>query len=377
MREIDYIFTTPLGEIKTATYFSENGAYIDGSSIKGFRTTEDSDLYLKPEKEFSINGNKLVICDVLTHNKKGFDSCPRTILKKVLKSCEEFSFEIGAEIEFFITKNGKPIDKTGYFSDDFEFKELRKEICRRMIEAGITPTVTHHEVANSQHEVNFKHSDPLTTADNVIAIKMIIKRVCQEKGLEANFMPKPFKGVNGNGMHCHVSMWKDGKNVFYSKEGLSENGKKFVQGLLQNAPAMSAFTNPTINSFKRLRPGFEAPSEIKWGFRDRTSIVRIPAHDSESGARIEFRAPDPLSNPYLVFASIIVAGTSEPALPATGEEKLPTRLKDALRNLEKSSVLKKGLGEEFVQKYVKLKLEEWEDYATHITDWEKKKYLGL
>ncbi|MBR9678397.1 MAG: glutamine synthetase [Nanoarchaeota archaeon] len=379
MQEIDYVFTTPLGEIKTATYYSKGGAFIDGSSIKGFRATEDSDLYLKPEKEFTINGNNIVICDVLTHDKKEFHSCPRSILKKVLAKYKEFRFEMGAEIEFFITKKGELIDETGYFSDDFEFKELRKEICRRMISAGITPTVTHHEVASSQHEINFMHSEALTTADNVVATKMIIKRVCAEKGFEANFMPKPFKGINGSGMHCHISVWNKEKNLFYSPNGLPDFGKKFVNGLLSRASALCALTNPTVNSYKRLRPGFEAPSEIKWGYRDRTSIIRIPAHDSEGGARIEFRAPDALSNPYLVLAGMVIAGMNGVENGSAGEArgKLPTRLKDALKKLGCDEVIKKGLGEEFVETYLKLKYEEWEEYATHITDWEKKKYLAM
>lgn len=388
MQEIDFVFTSPLGEIKTATYFSTSdepsGSFVDGSSIKGFRTTEDSDLYLKPEKSFIMDGEKWVVCNVLDHEKKEYSSCPRTILKKVLKKHGSRDFRIGSEIEFFLTRDHEPVDEQGYFSGDHDSRDLRKSISRKLVEVGISPTSTHHEVARSQHEVNFEHSNALETADNVVAARMIIDRTCYQAGFEANFMPKPFDEMNGSGMHCHVSVWVGSDNLMHGEEGISGFGRYFINGLLHHAKGLSAITNPTINSYRRLTPGFEAPSEIRWGERDRTSVIRVPAFDSEEGARIEYRAPDSKSNPYLVFAGMILAGMDgvdreleEPRKSGT----LPLSLEEALNCFEEDRVLFTGLGEHFSEKYVELKREECQEFEREVlrkvSDWERKNYYGL
>ncbi len=320
--------TIPMSKFPDAI---ENGAWFDGSSIEGFTRIFESDMFLKLDlKTFSLvpwqgtSESKVarVICDVHLPNGEPFAGDPRNILKRQVEKAEKMglTFYTGPELEFFlfVKEDGystvEPNDQAGYF--DFSNDKagaIRAAMSKTVSMMGIDVETIHHEVAKGQHEISFKYSDAITQADAVLTVKSALKAVAEDFGLHATFMPKPIAGINGSGMHVHQSLFKDGKNAFYDKKGihnLSDIAHKFIAGQLKYIPEFVAITNPLINSYKRLVPGYEAPVYIAWGQTNRSALIRVPQFrkGGEQSVRTELRCPDPSSNPYLVFAAMLAAG---------------------------------------------------------------------
>jgi len=405
----------PSEELETAF---DKGIMFDGSSIEGFVRIEESDMYLKPDPDTfavlpwtseNIKSARL-ICDVYTPDGKPFEGDPRYRLKVVREKAKKMGFSVfaGPELEFFIIPaddEGKPIlrflDSGSYFDllPLSKAEELRRDAAVALRKMGILVEASHHEVAPSQHEVDFKYSDILKTADNTQTVKLVIKTMAIFHGFHATFMPKPFFGVNGSGMHVHMSLFKDGKNAFYDPNdplGLSDTLRKFVGGLMKHARAITAITNPTVNSYKRLVPGYEAPVNIAWSVGNRSAMIRVPKARGE-GTRIEYRAPDPSCNIYLAFAVMVSAGLHgieegiEPPPPVEEniyrmppERKkelkimpLPGSLKEAIEEMEKDPLIREVLGDHIYEKFLETKEREWREFTVHVTDWELKKYIYL
>lgn len=388
----------------------------DGSSIEGFVRIEESDMYLKPDLDTFVifpwrpqHGKVArLICDIYTPEGRPFAGSPRETLKRAVKRAEEmgYSFNVGPECEFFLfqtDENGRPTtiphDEGGYFDvNPLDLGEnARREICLTLEDMGYEIEASHHEVAKGQHEVDFKYADALKTADNIMTFKMVVKTVAQRNGLYATFMPKPIQGINGSGMHTNMSLSKDGKNIFddpSDPNGLSQEAYCFIAGVLKQMRAMAAVTNPLVNSYKRLVPGYEAPVYLAWSLSNRSPLIRIPAVRGQ-GTRIELRCPDPAANPYLELAAILHAGldgieqnmpvppsadtnifalTDEERLSA-GIESLPENLGEAIHEMEKSDFMKMALGEHVYKKFLEAKKHEWAEYITTVSDWELGKYL--
>lgn len=390
----------------------------DGSSIEGFVRIEESDMYLKPDLNTfmvlpwtsQVSSGKIarIICDVYDSDNRPFTGSPRYILKKVIKEAEELGYTmyVGPEPEFFlfqVDEKGAPTlitnDKAGYFDlppvDKGE--EARRDMVETLQSMGFEIEAAHHEVAPGQHEIDFKYKDALTTADNIITFRIVVRMVAQRHGLHATFMPKPIYGIAGSGMHLHCSLFRGDKNIFYdekSPDGLSDVCKHFIAGVLKHAKAITAITNPTVNSYKRLVPGYEAPVYIAWSYKNRSPLIRIPARRG-IGTRIEIRNPDPTCNPYLGLAVILKAGLDGiknklEAPPPVEEniyemdlaarrmrniESLPENLYEAINELHKDEVIKEALGEHVYSRFVWAKMKEWENYNTRVYDWEINEYL--
>lgn len=389
----------------------------DGSSIQGFVRIEESDMYLKPDySTFTINPWEeekdvaRITCDVYNPDGSPFEGCPRTNLKRVMREVEEMGFTayFGPEMEFFLffrDENGeattKTHDKGGYF--DLLPVDLGEEARRDMVIAleklGFEIEASHHEVAPGQHEIDFRYSDALTTADRIMTLKLTGKTIALKHNLHVTFMPKPVFGINGSGMHTHISLFKNGDNIFYNpneKYQLSKEALYFIGGLLKHAKGFTAITNPLVNSYKRLTPGYEAPVYIAWSERNRSPLIRVPAARGE-GTRAELRSPDPSCNPYLAFAVILKAGMDgianqiDPGEPVSqniytmskeekkslGIESLPSTLNEALLELDKDEVVKSALTPHILENYVEAKKEEWETYRIQIHQWELDRYLTI
>jgi len=389
----------------------------DGSSIQGFVRIEESDMYLKPDySTFSVNPWEeekdvaRIICDIYNPDGSPFNGCPRYNLKKVLKEVKElgYSTNFGPEMEFFLffrDQEGKATTKThdqgGYF--DLLPVDLGEEARRDMVIAleklGFEIEAAHHEVAPGQHEIDFKYCDALTAADRIMTLKLTSKTIALKHNLHVTFMPKPIFGINGSGMHTHISLFKNGNNIFYgpnAKYQLSKEALYFIGGLLKHAKGFTAFTNPLVNSYKRLTPGYEAPVYIAWSERNRSPLIRVPAARGV-GTRAELRSPDPSCNPYLAFAVMIKAGIDgiknkiDPGKPVSqniytmskeeikslGIENLPSTLKEALLELDKDEVIKSALTTHILENYVDAKREEWESYRMQVHQWELDKYLTI
>lgn len=390
----------------------------DGSSIEGFVRIEESDMYLKPDPNTflvlpwtsQVSSGKIarLICDVYDSDNKPFTGSPRYVLKKVIKEAEELGYTmyVGPEPEFFlfqVDEKGAPTlitnDKAGYFDlppvDKGE--EARRDMVETLQSIGFEIEAAHHEVAPGQHEIDFKYKDALTTADNIISFRIVVRTVAQRHGLHATFMPKPIYGIAGSGMHLHCSLFKGDQNVFYdekSPDGLSDTCKHFIAGVLKHAKAISAITNPTVNSYKRLVPGYEAPVYIAWSYKNRSPLIRIPARRG-IGTRVEVRNPDPTCNPYLGLAVILKAGLdgikNKLEVPAPVEENiyemdlaarkmkniesLPENLYEALNELNKDELIKEALGEHVYSRFIWAKMKEWENYSSRVYDWEINEYL--
>ncbi|SHH02872.1 glutamine synthetase [Thermosyntropha lipolytica DSM 11003] len=390
----------------------------DGSSIEGFVRIEESDMYLKPDLNTfmvlpwtsQVSSGKIarIICDVYDSDNKPFTGSPRYVLKKVIKEAEELGYTmyVGPEPEFFlfqVDEKGAPTlitnDKAGYFDlppvDKGE--EARRDMVETLQSMGFEIEAAHHEVAPGQHEIDFKYKDALTTADNIITFRIVVRMVAQRHGLHATFMPKPIYGIAGSGMHLHCSLFKGDRNIFYdenSPDGLSDTCKYFIAGVLKHAKAITAITNPTVNSYKRLVPGYEAPVYIAWSYKNRSPLIRIPARRG-IGTRIEIRNPDPTCNPYLGLAVILKAGLdgikNKLEVPPPVEENiyemdlaarrmrniesLPENLYEAINELHKDEVIKEALGEHVYSRFVWAKMKEWENYNTRVYDWEINEYL--
>ncbi len=420
-------FTDLFGSIKEVTLpiqhlpeSLEKGTWFDGSSIDGFTRICESDMYLKPDEStyavlpFVNGGGKVarLICDVFRPNGKPFEGDPRYILKKTLDEAEKmgFIYNTGPELEFFLFKReaGKPTqlthDYAGYF--DLSTKDMASDIRREITVAlesfGINVEMAHHEVADGQHEIDFRYAEALTTADRALTMKFVIKSIAQEHDVHATFMPKPVFGINGSGMHVHQSLFdiKNKKTAFFdpnSKYKLSKTALSFIAGQLKHARSFSAVTAPTVNSYKRLVPGYEAPVYICWGQTNRSALIRVPSYSPgrESATRAELRCPDPSCNPYLAFAVMLKAGLegvkqgltppdaveedvyefSAEDLQKRGIATLPGSLNEAISEFKKNPLMKEVFGEDTFKKYVEAKTAEWDEYRIHVTDWEKKRYF--
>ncbi|MCD6103775.1 MAG: type I glutamate--ammonia ligase [Thermotogaceae bacterium] len=405
----------PSQEIKRAF---ESGIMFDGSSIEGFARIEESDMFLKPDPEtfailpWSTDGIKSarVICDIYKPNGEPFEGDPRYRLKLVVNKARSLGFEIfaGPEIEFFVLprdNNGFPVaqllDHGSYFDllPLNKVESLRSEVAVALKMMGIDVEASHHEVAPSQHEVDFRYSKLVRAADNTQTVKLVIKTLAVRHGLCASFMPKPFFNINGSGMHTHLSLFHNGTNAFSNpndSQGLSDTLLHFVGGILTHAREITAITNPTVNSYKRLVPGYEAPVNVAWSMGNRSSLVRIPMVRG-SGTRIEYRAPDPSCNAYLAFAVIVAAGLkgieekiqvpqpveqniyslNENAKGQLDIQTLPCSLKEALDLMKRSDLVRDVLGEHIFKKFLDLKRREWREYSIHVTDWEVHKYIDV
>ncbi|HQC13402.1 MAG TPA: glutamine synthetase beta-grasp domain-containing protein, partial [Methanoregulaceae archaeon] len=359
-----------------------DGIWFDGSSIEGFARIEESDMLLKPDPNtYSIipwrpSDARVArfICDVYTYGNKPFEGDPRYILKKNIQEAEKmgFTYNTGPELEFFLFKmlDGRPSttfqDFGGYFDlapTDYA-EDVRRDIVLALTQMGFEIEASHHEVAESQHEIDFKYSTALDTADRVITFKFATKTLALKRNLHATFMAKPIGGINGSGMHTHMSLMKDGKNAFYDPDGkreLSDTALYYIGGLLRHAKAITRVANPTINSYKRLVPGYEAPVYISWSASNRSALVRVPAARGNS-TRAEFRSPDPTCNPYLCFAAMLAAGLdgirnkiappestdvniyhlSDAERKKLGIEMLPGSLLDATDALNRDQVVSKA-----------------------------------
>ncbi|MEG0325946.1 MAG: type I glutamate--ammonia ligase [Cellulosilyticaceae bacterium] len=381
----------------------DNRIIFDGLSIEGFIREEESDMFLVPDLDSFVilpfpshQGNVArIICDIALPNKNHFEGDPRYILSKILEraSKEDYTFYVGPECEFFLfntDENNMPTtityDQASYF--DLGHTDLgenaRRDMCIALQNMGFKIEATHHEVAPSQHEIDFKYDEALTTADNIVTFKMIVKAIAQRHGLHASFMPKPVYGINGSGMHCHMSLFKEGANLFYNEKDeykLSKEAYYFIGGLLKHAKAITAIANPTINSYKRLVPRFEAPVNIGWSVCAHNPFIRVPSGRGKS-TRIELRSPDPACNPYLTIAVCLAAGLDgiknqiEPSKHNEVIDQLPTSLESAISFLEHDCVIKEALGQHIYSNFIKAKKIECTEYNMQVHPWEINKYLS-
>ena len=394
----------------------ENGVMFDGSAVAGFSGIESSDMFLFPDPDtFSVipwrpQQGKVarIICDIKNHDGSQFEGDPRYILKRTLKKVQDlgYTFQVGPECEFFMFYNDDEGRPTTITHDSASYCDLapidqgentRREICMILEEMGFEIEASHHETAAGQHEIDFRYTDALTAADNIMTFKMVVKIIAQRNGLHATFMPKPLPSVNGSGMHINMSLTQNGINLFNGGQGttdISETARYFAAGLLSHIKGITAIANPLVNSYKRLKPGFEAPVHIAWSHMNRSPLLRVPAPRGE-GTRLELRSPDPTCNPYLTLALVLEAGLDglnnrlplvDPInvniynLTAEQEEKLklerlPSNLLFALEEMKKDPLIQSTLGDHTFNKYLAAKALEWEAYDNSIHSWEIEKYL--
>ncbi|MBS3122347.1 type I glutamate--ammonia ligase [Candidatus Woesearchaeota archaeon] len=422
--------TIPVRHLETAFKY---GIWFDGSSIQGFMRICESDMVLKPDAStYAVipwlstdeQNTARIICDVCMPDGAPFEGDPRFILRKILKEAEAmgYIYNTGPELEFFILKNDSKNKENGNYRDNnnkieplshdvggyFDLNldkayEIRRDIVNALEKFGIEVEASHHEVAEGQHEIDFKYGPALRTADNALTFKFTVKAIAEKHGVYATFMPKPIFRINGSGMHVHQSLFdKNGNNVFYDEKDkykLSKIAYGFIAGQLAHIKAIAAITSPTVNSYKRLVPGYEAPVYICWGQINRSALIRIPRYTKgkELSTRAELRCPDPSCNPYLAFAVMLKAGLEgikkNMLPPASVEENvyhfddsklkelnidtLPYSLQQALKELKNDEVVKDALGKYTYEKYVEAKLEEWDEFRIYVTDWEIERYLKM
>lgn len=395
----------------------ENKCMFDGSSIEGFVRIEESDMYLRPDVNTFVifpwrpQTGKVarMICDVHTADDKPFEGDPRYVLKRALKKAYDMgydTFNVGPECEFFLfltDSEGNPTtithDKAGYFDlGPVDLGEnARRDMCLVLEAMGFEVEASHHEVAPGQHEIDFKYTDALAAADAILTFKLVVKTIAQRHGLHATFMPKPVFGIAGSGMHVNTSLFKNDRNMFYDENDplqLSQEAYWFIGGLMKNMRAITALTNPLVNSYKRLVPGYEAPIYIAWSARNRSPLIRVPAARG-TATRLELRNPDPSCNPYLALAAILMAGLDGienrimPPGPvnrnlfdlcdqdriAAGIQSLPGSLDEAIAEMAESSFVRDILGNHIFNKYIEAKQEECFEYRTRISRWEIDAYL--
>jgi glutamine synthetase len=407
----------------------DHGLWFDGSSVEGFARIHESDMFLDPDlSTFGIipwergeNSTAKVICDVYTPDGEPFAGDPRAVLRRQLKRAEDkgFRYMTGPELEFFMLQrrrpngfevegNALPIeplphDQAGYFDlTTDEAANVRKEMVEALEELGIVVEASHHEVAIGQHEIDFKYDDALRTADNAVTFRTTLKAIAQQHGLYATFMPKPFYGINGSGMHTHQSLWScDGNtNLFHDSNDeyqLSQVARGFMAGLLAHARGMIAVLAPLVNSYKRLVPGYEAPVYISWARINRSALIRIPqaSRGRPEATRLELRCPDPSCNPYLAFSAMLAAGLdgiernlelSRPVeenlyhfddtmIRKQGVRTLPGSLEEALEEFSNDEVIQTALGPHVCEWFMEAKRAEWNEYRMRVTPWELERYL--
>ncbi|ARU62894.1 type I glutamate--ammonia ligase [Tumebacillus avium] len=425
VRYIRLQFTDLLGVIKNVEIpvsqldkALENKMMFDGSSIDGFVRIEESDMYLYPDLNTWLifpwetdKGYKVarLICDIYMPDGSPFPGDPRSTLKRALEDAKALGFDtmnVGPEPEFFLFKLDEKGNITTEVNDQGGYFDLapvdlgencRREIVLTLEEMGFEIEASHHEVAVGQHEIDFKYTDAVTAADNIMTFKLVVKTIARKHGLHATFMPKPIFGINGSGMHCHMSLFQGSTNAFFDDSdelGLSVSAKHFLAGILAHARGFAAITNPTVNSYKRLVPGYEAPCYIAWSAKNRSPLVRIPASRGLS-TRIEVRNPDPACNPYLALAAMLQAGLdgvrrelklvdpvnrniyvmNEEERLENGILSLPASLKEAIDELLADEIIVKALGEHVVAHFVEAKQIEWDMFRTTVTEWERNQYL--
>ena len=394
-----------------------NKCMFDGSAIDGFARIEESDMYLYPDLStleifpWRPQQGKVarMICDVYRPNGQPFEGDPRYVLKRAVQQAEDmgYTFEVGPECEFFLfntDENTMPTTSTheqaGYFDiGPLDFGEnARRDIVMNLEDMGFVIEASHHEMAPAQHEIDFKYGEAVKIADSIMTFKLAVKTIAQRHGLHATFMPKPKANMAGSGMHINMSLEKDGKNVFADengKNGLSEEAYHFIAGLMKHINGIVAITNPLVNSYKRLIPGYEAPVYIAWSAKNRSPLIRIPAARGK-GTRVELRNPDPTANPYLALAVCLIAGLdgiknklevcdsvdaniyamTKKERRERGIDSLPETLIDAVKHLEKDELIMEFLGEETAEKYIEAKKAEWKSYKVAVSEWEVNQYLS-
>ncbi len=405
-------FNLSLDEIERA--FAE-GIVFDGSSIEGFVRIEESDLIAKPDPDAvfiapaHVCGLKtaFIVCDVLRVQGEPFERDPRYVLKRVLRQLAEdgLQYYVGPELEYFYFGSGERpelLDEAGYFDTlpSYHPTLAREETVKVLKEMGIAVEASHHEVSPSQHEIDFRYTDALRMADILQISKMIIKEVARKHGLYASFMPKPVFGINGSGMHVHMSLWRDRENIFYDARDsyqLSREARHFLGGVLHYIREITLVTNQWVNSYKRLVVGYEAPVYISWGRFNRSALVRVPAFKKPASARMELRAPDPGTNPYLAFAAVVTAGRAgmreqiEPPPPIEQDiyhmseqdrrrleiGTLPSSLMESIEYARNSKILREALGDPLVDKLVENKRVEWDKFRIAVTDYEIATYYKM
>ncbi|MBD3403867.1 glutamine synthetase [candidate division GN15 bacterium] len=422
VRYIRLCFTDILGQIKGMTITRaeieqvlEEGQGFDGSSIQGFARIDESDLMAMPDPvtfriiPWEIAGERVaqLFCDITNPDGSPYDGDPRYVLRRALKNLEKknWTFYVGPECEYFYFQNDQEpgiLDQSGYF--DYGSVDIGTQLRKKTVNAlellDIPVECAHHEVAPSQHEIDLKYQEALVMADFVQVYKFVVKEIAQENDLYATFMPKPLFGENGSGMHTHMSIFEGDKNLFFDARGdynLSAMARHFVAGILKHVKEMTLVLNQWVNSYKRLVPGYEAPVYVAWGRRNRSSLVRVPMYrvGKERATRVELRSPDPAANPYLAFACMLTAGlrgieekyeleppTERNIFELKGDERfefetLPGSLDDAIRLAEDSQLVKDALGEHVFDKLIENKKIEWDQYRTHVSEFEMAKYLPM
>ncbi|MBA2254236.1 MAG: type I glutamate--ammonia ligase [Chloroflexi bacterium] len=420
--------TIPLHQLKGSL---QNGTWFDGSSVEGFTRIAESDQWLKPDMDtfaeipwkpghgelgagpLGSRGTARVICDVYTPDGKPFVGDPRGVLKRQLERATKLGYvwNAGPELEFFLFRkdeNGEikplPHDNAGYFDFSTDLgANIRQDMVNALEAFGISVEAAHHEVAAGQHEIDFRYADGLKTADNAVTFKFTLKAIAQIHGLYATFMPKPIFGINGSGMHTHQSLYSiaESRNAFADPEnqyGLSDLARSYMAGILAHARGMIAVLAPLVNSYKRLVPGYEAPTYLTWGRTNRSALIRVPKVSpgiSIEATRVEVRCPDPSSNTYLAFAAMLAAGLdgvekglelappveeslyamSPERIKKAGIRELPGTLGEAIDELERDEVICAALGDHVLTHYVEAKRAEWDEYRTQVSTWEVEKYL--
>jgi glutamine synthetase len=427
-REIRFIrfwFTDILGQLKSFSVDPEQldnafqqGLGFDGSSITGFNAIEESDMVAMPDPStFRVlpwrpeeQGVARMFCDVLTPERTPYEGDPRHVLRRALQRAEGLGFDlfdVGAEPEYFLfrdNKNAEPLDEGGYFDLTTldAGSDVRRETVLALEQLGIGVDLSHHEGGPSQHEIDLRHGDALKIADDVMTCRITVKELAMKYGWHATFMPKPIYGVNGSGMHTHMTLFKDGVNSFFDGDDpyfLSDVAKAFIAGQLRHARELCSLFAQWVNSYKRLVPGYEAPVYVAWSRRNRSALVRVPHYHpgGEASTRMELRCPDPACNPYLTFAALLQAGLEgiekgyelpEPMernlyhlapddRRRLGIEQLPETLGEAIELTAESELVLRTLGEHMFNRYIEIKRQEWEEYRVRVTRWELDRYLPV
>ena len=425
IRFIRLWFTDVVGRLKSFSIHREEledafegGMGFDGSSITGFNAIEESDMIAMPDAStFAIlpwrpeeQGVARMFCDILTPERHPYEGDPRHVLRRALERAGAMGFDhfyVGPELEYFYFRNNKStevLDEGGYFDLTTldAGSDLRRETVLALEQLGIHTEYSHHEVGPSQHEIDMRFADALKMADDCMTYRITVKEYAMKYGQHATFMPKPLFGENGSGMHTHQSLFTGDRNAFFDPDDqyfLSDVAKSFIAGQLRHARELSALFAPSVNSYKRLVPGYEAPVYIAWSRRNRSALVRVPLYHpgKELATRAELRCPDPSCNPYLTFAALLQAGLegiekgyelpdpiesnlydlSESERAAMGVGQLPETLGEAIEEMSQSALIERALGEHIFSRYIDLKRAEWSDYRVQVTPWELDRYLAV